>query len=75
MTPANDEQFDAKVQSICALYEAAPYLRQQGIEVVSTDELTGVHALERTHPGLPLTQGKAERRVRVHPTWHQYVYS
>ena len=44
------------------MYEAAPQLRQQGIEVVSTDELTGVQALERLHPGLPLAPGKVERR-------------
>jgi hypothetical protein len=30
--------------------------------VLSTDELTGVQALERTHPGVPLLPGKAERR-------------
>ncbi len=29
---------------------------------MSTDELTGVQALERKHPGLPLAQGKVERR-------------
>lgn len=29
---------------------------------MSTDELTGVHALERKHPGLPLAPGKVERR-------------
>ncbi len=29
---------------------------------MSTDELTGVQALERKHPGLPLTPGKVERR-------------
>lgn len=30
--------------------------------MVATDELTGVQALERTHPGLPLAPGKVERR-------------
>jgi hypothetical protein len=30
--------------------------------VVSTDELTGVQALERKHPGLPLAPGQVERR-------------
>jgi putative transposase len=30
--------------------------------VVSTDELTGVQALERKHPNLPLRAGKVERR-------------
>lgn len=29
---------------------------------MSTDELTGVQALERKHPGLPMTPGKVERR-------------
>lgn len=35
---------------------------QQGERTVSTDELTGVQALERKHPGLPLAPGKVERR-------------
>ncbi len=30
--------------------------------MLSTDELTGVQALERKHPGLPLAPGKVERR-------------
>ena len=30
--------------------------------MVSTDELTGVQALERKHPGLPLAPGQVERR-------------
>lgn len=29
---------------------------------MSTDEMTGVQALERIHPGLPLAPGKVERR-------------
>ena len=29
---------------------------------MSTDELTGVQALERNHPGLPMIPGKVERR-------------
>src|SRR5881227_454655 len=29
---------------------------------LSTDELTGIQALERKHPGLPLAPGKVERR-------------
>jgi putative transposase len=29
---------------------------------MSTDELTGVQALERQHPGLPMAPGKVERR-------------
>jgi hypothetical protein len=34
-----------------------------GERVVSTDALTGVQALERKHPGLPLAPGKVERHA------------
>lgn len=37
-------------------------MADQGIAVISSDELTGVQALERIHPGLPLAPGKVERR-------------
>jgi len=37
-------------------------LAAQGERTLSTDELTGVQALERKHPGLPLAPGKVERR-------------
>lgn len=37
-------------------------MTEQGERPVSTDELTGVQALERKHPGLPLALGKVERR-------------
>jgi len=51
-----------KVAAVCALYRAAPALAAAGERVVSSDELTGVQALERTHPGLPLAPGRVERR-------------
>ena len=57
-----DAQFDEKVADINTLYQAAPDLAQKGENVVSTDELTGVQALERKHPGLPLAPGQVERR-------------
>ncbi len=47
---------------VCALYQAAPALAAAGERVLSTDELTGVQALERKHPGLPLAPGRVERR-------------
>ena len=62
LTPAPDEQFDAKTSDVCGLYQAAPQLAAQGERVLSSDELTGVQALERAHPGLPLAPGKVERR-------------
>jgi transposase len=62
LTPEPDEQFDQKVADVNALYHQAPELTQKGERVVSTDEMTGVQALERKHPGLPLGPGKVERR-------------
>ncbi len=47
---------------ICRIYREAPTLAAQGDRVVTTDELTGIQALERKHPGLPLAPGKVERR-------------
>jgi hypothetical protein len=37
-------------------------MAKQGERTISTDELTGVQALERKQPGLPLAPGKVERR-------------
>ncbi len=62
MSPPTDEEFDDKVADVSGLYRAAPRLAAQGERVMSTDELTGVQALERKHPGLPLAPGKVERR-------------
>jgi len=44
------------------VYREAPTLDAQGERVVSTDELTGVQALERKHPSLPMIPGQVERR-------------
>jgi len=46
----------------CQVYQQAPEVVKQGERTMSTDELTGVQALERKHPGLPLAPGKVERR-------------
>jgi hypothetical protein len=44
------------------VYRQAPALTAAGERILSTDELPGVQALERKHPGLPLAPGKVERR-------------
>ena len=62
LTPAEDEELKIKVEDICTLYRQAAVLQEQGEYVMSTDELTGVQALERKHPGLPMAPGKVERR-------------
>jgi putative transposase len=50
------------VADINTLYRQAPALAAQGERTLCSDELTGVQALERKHPGLPLAPGKVERR-------------
>ena len=47
---------------MCGLYRQASELAASGERVISCDEMTGVQALERKHPGLPLLPGKVERR-------------
>jgi transposase len=62
LTPPDDPDFEPKVADICTLYQDAPELAERGERVVSTDELTGVQALERKHPGRPPAPGHVERR-------------
>ncbi len=50
------------MRTICELYAAAPALHAQGTHVVSTDEMTGIQALERAAPTLPMCSGAVERR-------------
>lgn len=47
---------------MCAVYHLAVERHEQGERTVSTDELTGVQALERQQPGLPMAPGKVARR-------------
>lgn len=63
----NPELFDQEVRTICDIYAATPQLRQQGIHVMSTDEKTGIQALERAHPNKPMRSGK--------PTCIEHEYS
>ena len=44
------------------LYQQAPELAKQGQRFECVDEMTGVQALERKHPDLPMLPGKVERR-------------
>lgn len=47
---------------LCQVYEQAPARHAQGERTVTTDELSGVQALERQQPGLPMQPGHVERR-------------
>lgn len=52
----------AQEQAICELYAQAQALHEQGVNVISTDEKTGIQALERAAPTLPMRPGQVERR-------------
>lgn len=57
------EQFQQDVITVCACYQAAPELyTQHHTHTVSVDEMTGVQALERAAPTLPMQRGRCERR-------------
>ena len=62
MTPVYEAGFDDKVAEINDVYQQAPERAKQGQRTESLDEMTGVQALERKHPGLPLSAGQVERR-------------
>lgn len=62
LTSAYEADFDDKVSDINSLYKQAPELAKQGQRIESVDEMTGVQALERKHPDLPMLPGKVERR-------------
>lgn len=55
-------QFDQEVKTVCDLYHQAPELQAQGTHLMSTDEKTGIQALERNHPTLPMVPGLVERQ-------------
>jgi len=56
------EGYRRDVANVCKIYLQAPQLHEQGIHVVSTDEKTGIQAIERKHPSLPTRPGLIERQ-------------
>ncbi|MHC4073028.1 MAG: IS630 family transposase [Planctomycetota bacterium] len=55
------QAFDAAVHEVCQVYRQAPARHDQGVHTVSTDEKTGMQALERLHPTRPTKPGLIER--------------
>jgi transposase len=54
--------FQERVEAVCATYLEAPALKKNHwTHTISTDEMTGLQALERTAPSQPMTYGKPER--------------
>lgn len=58
----NPEKFDKEVKTVCDAYHQAPQLSEQGVHTISTDEKTGIQALERKHPTLPMKEKLVARR-------------
>ena len=63
LTPKPDPDFAAKCAEICTIYrDAATASADAPIRMVSIDELTGVQALEKIAPPLPMKPGRVERQ-------------
>ena len=58
LNAAPDPQADEKIADINNLYQTAQKRAAQGEATVSTDEMTGVQALERKYPDLPMQPGR-----------------
>jgi len=59
--PADPVACTAQVAAVCAAYQQAPAIAPDGGHVISTDEKTGIQALERAAPTLPMQPGLVER--------------
>ncbi len=57
-----DEHLAETIADVNTVYREAPTRAEQGERTLSTDELTGVQALERAAPTLPMRAGQVERR-------------
>src|SRR5271155_4281729 len=53
LTPKPDPAFDAKCADICEVYQAAAGA-DDSHRTISIDEMTGIQALERAAPGVPM---------------------
>ena len=60
--PDDPETFRQEVKTVCEVYHQTPQLYQEGVSIVSTDEKTGIQALERKHPTKAMKPGLIERR-------------
>ena len=57
----DQEVFKQEVKKVCETYLNAAENERHGIRTVSTDEKTGIQALERIVPNTPMESGKPER--------------
>ncbi len=57
---ADEATFRQEVRTVCKLYHQAQELHEQGVHVISTDEKTGIQALEPIHPSHPMRPDRPE---------------
>lgn len=57
-----DERRDERIADVCSVYKNASERAKQGERTISTDEMTGVQAIERMHPGKPMEPRRMEAR-------------
>lgn len=57
-----DVQRETKITEGCQVYARAPERAKYGERTISMDEMTGVQAIERKHPDLPMQPGHVLRR-------------
>jgi len=62
LAPEPDPQSDEKIADINQLYQTAQERAERGEATMSTDEMTGVQALERKHPDRPMRPGRVLHR-------------
>jgi transposase len=62
LTPPQEVDFEVKVKDITTVYTTAAERAAQGERTLSTDEMSGIQALERIAPDLPLRPGRVQRR-------------
>ena len=62
LTPEPDPQSDEKIADINQVYQTAQERAERGEATMSTDEMTGVQALSRKHPDLPMQPGHVLHR-------------
>ena len=56
----DEATFRQEVRNLCKLYHQAAELHEEGVHIVSTDEKTGIQAIERIHPTRPMRPGQTE---------------
>ncbi len=54
-------EFEKRTQKVCEVYRKSKELEVQGVHVISTDEKTGIQALEHKYPAKPAKPGEVEK--------------